>query len=196
MIENIKYMIGIIAVILTFVGYIPYLKDLISGKTKPHVYSWLLWGVVTSIAFALQVLGGGGVGSFVTLSAAIMCFVVIGLSFKYGTNTDITASDKIFLGMAFITLIIWLFAKQPLLSIILTTTIDLLGFVPTIRKSWNNPFTETMSFYFLNTFRFTLAVISLSTYSLLTVLYPASWLLANGLFGLMLVIRRHQIKKI
>lgn len=194
MIENIKNIIGIIAIVLTFVGYIPYIKDLVSGKTKPHIYSWLLWGVVTSIAFGLQIVGGGGVGSFVTLAAAIMCFIVIGLSFKYGTNTDITTSDKVFLALAFITLIIWLFAKQPLLSIILATTIDLLGFVPTIRKSWNNPFTETVSFYFLNTFRFTLAVISLTTYSLLTWLYPVSWLLANGLFGLMLVLRRHQLK--
>lgn len=194
MIENLKNVLGIIAVTLTFVGYVPYLRDTIAGKTKPHIYSWLLWGIVTSIAFALQVIGGGGIGSFVTLTAAAMCFLVILLSLKYGTNTDITRSDKIFLFLAFVTLVIWLFAKQPLVSIILATSIDLLGFIPTIRKSWNNPYTETVSFYFLNTLRFSLAVISLSTYSLITWLYPVSWLLANGLFGLMLVTRRHQIK--
>jgi hypothetical protein len=35
---------GVIAVILTFAGYIPYLRDVFAGKTKPHIYSWFLWG--------------------------------------------------------------------------------------------------------------------------------------------------------
>jgi uncharacterized protein with PQ loop repeat len=37
-----KEVIGIIAVIFTFVGYIPYIMDTIKGKTKPHIYSWFI----------------------------------------------------------------------------------------------------------------------------------------------------------
>jgi len=49
-----KNILGIIATVLVFIGYIPYLRDIVKGKTKPHIYSWFLWCFVTLIAFALQ----------------------------------------------------------------------------------------------------------------------------------------------
>ncbi len=189
----LKQIIGIIAIVLTFAGYVPYSRDIIAGKTKPHLFSWFLWGIVTSIAFALQLYGGAGIGALVTLAAAIMCFVVIFLGFRYKSVSDITKTDVFFVIAAFIALGVWVFAKQPVLSAILTTLIDLLGFAPTIRKSWHKPFTETLSFYYLNTFRFGLAVVSLSRYTILTALYPITWLLANGLFAVMLLVRRKRV---
>ena len=184
---------GVTAVILTFVGYVPYTRDVIAGKTKPHIFSWFLWGFVTAIAFALQIYGQAGTGAYVTLAAAFMCFVVIALGFKYHSTSDITRTDIFFIGAAIVTLGVWVFAKQPVLSAVLTTLIDLLGFGPTIRKSWRKPFTETLSFYYLNTFRFGLAVISLSRYTIITALYPVAWLFANGLFAAVLLIRRKQL---
>lgn len=53
-----KELISTVAVILTFVGYGPYIKDTLKGKTKPHVYTWFIWGLVTLIAYALQLSGG------------------------------------------------------------------------------------------------------------------------------------------
>lgn len=196
MISEIKNIIGIIAVFLVFIGYIPYVRDIVKGKTIPHMYSWFLWGFVTTIAFALQISDKAGIGAFVTLAAAIMCVVVIVLSFVFHRSKfDITKLDTVFLILAFVSLGIWLIAKQPVLSAILATTTDLLGFLPTIRKSWNKPFSETLSLYSLNTFRFSLAVISLQHYSIITALYPVSWVFANGLFAGMLMIRRKEIKK-
>lgn len=190
---TLKAIIGVIAILLTFIGYIPYFRDIITGKTKPHLYSWFLWALVSGIIFALQFVGGAGVGGFVTLAAALMCLVVIFLSLRHGANTDIKPIDKLFIILAFIALGLWLFAKQPVLSAILSSLIDLFGFAPTIRKSWNHPYSETLSFYYLNTLRFTLAVFALSQYSLITALYPISWFLANGLFALMLILRRRQL---
>lgn len=189
-----KYVLGIVAIAMTFIGYVPYLRDTYAGKTKPHIYSWLLWTVVTAIAFGLQVTGGAGLGSYVTLSASIMCGVVLLLSLRLKGKRDITTSDKIFLLLAFLSLFLWLGAKQPVASTVLTTLTDLLGFVPTIRKSWNNPRSETISFYSINSVRFTMAVISLQSYTIVTALYPVCWLLGNGLFAIMLHMRRRQVK--
>lgn len=191
--SEVKNVLGIIATFLVFVGYIPYFRDIIKGKTKPHIYSWFLWSFVTLIAFALQISGGAGPSSFVTLAAALMCIVVIILGFIYKSQITIVKIDTVFLILAFIALCLWLIAKQPVLSAILITAVDLFGFAPTIRKSWNKPYTETLTFYYLNFFRFGLAVFALQNYSIVTALYPISWLTANGLFALMLIIRRKQI---
>jgi hypothetical protein len=192
---EIKNILGYVATFLVFIGYIPYLRDVAKGKTKPHIYSWFLWSFVTLVAFALQASGGAGSGSLVTLAAALMCIVVIIFGLIYKARIKIVVFDNIFMILAIIALGLWLIAKQPLLSTILLTLVDLLGFAPTVRKSWDKPYSETLSFYFLNIFRFTLAIVALQKYSIITALYPVAWLSANGLFTLMLIIRRRQIVK-
>lgn len=190
---TIKTTLGFIAIILTFAGYIPYFRDITKGKTKPHLYSWFLWFFITGIIFALQFSGGAGIGSFVTLTVSLMCLIVIILSFRHGVNRDIKLIDALFILLALFALGLWLIAKQPVLSTILSTVIDLLGFAPTIRKSWNNPYTETLSFYGITAFRFAITILSLSQYTIVTALYPVAWLFGNGFFALMLLIRRRQL---
>ncbi len=182
------------ATILVFLGYIPYLRDIVKGKTKPHIYSWFLWCFVTLIAFALQYTAGAGSGSFVTLAAALMCIAVITMGFVHKSTIKIVFIDSVFLVLALGAVGLWLIAKQPILSTILVTLIDVFGFLPTIRKSWNKPFTETLSFYFLNTLRFLLAIFSLQQYSVVTALYPISWMLINFVFAWMLIVRRKAVK--
>lgn len=185
-----KSILGFTAVALTFVGYAPYLRDIVRKKTHPHLYSWVLWGFVTLLAFALQISGGAGVGALVTLTAALLCFVVIFLSFRSGAKRDIKPIDTVFFVLAIVAVFIWLFAKQPVISIILVTVIDMLGFLPTVRKTWDDPHSETMSFYLITTFRFILAIFALRQYTVLTALYPVAWAMTDAAFALMLWWRR------
>jgi hypothetical protein len=185
----VKEIIGIIAAVLVFAAYIPYIRDILRGKTHPHIYSWFLWGLLTVVIFGIQISHHAGPGSFVTIAAGAMSFVVLGLSLKKGKR-DIVLADKVVFVLTIMTMLFWLLAKQPLLAILLACLADLLAFVPTIRKSWNKPFTETLSLYQLNSVRFGLAVIALDRYSLITVVWPAMWAVGNGLFSLMLASRR------
>lgn len=191
--HDLKNIIGIIATILVFVGYAPYIRDIIRGKTKPHIYSWFLWFFVTAIAFGIQVTGGAGMGAAVTLSASLMCLAVLILGIKYRSKIKIVRSDTIFLILSLIALGLWLIAKQPILSAILITLVDVFGFAPTVRKSWADPYSETSSFYYINSVRFALAIFALQTYSIVTAFYPATWFMANGLFAIMLGVRRRQM---
>ncbi len=187
-----KDVVAIIAIILTFVGYLPYIRDTIKGKTKPHVYTWFVWGLVTLIAFALQVSAKAGVGSLVTLAAGLVCLAIFVLGLRQGKR-DIPFIDKVCLSLALVALVAWLFAKQPVLSIIIVALADMLGFIPTIRKSWHAPHQETLSSYEMNTFRFALAIYALQHYTIVTILYPLTWIVANGLFSIYLIIRRKQV---
>ena len=191
---EIKTIIAVIAVGLSIIGYAPYIHDTLKGKTTPHIFTWLIWGLNATIAFALQVSAGAGVGSWITLTVAILNFIVILLGLRIGKK-DITKSDTIFLLLSFVAIFLWLIVKQPVLSVILVVTIGMLGFAPTIRKSWNRPHSETLFLYGLNMFRHTLGLFALQQYSIITWLYPAAWTAANGLFSLMLIVRRRQLRK-
>jgi len=190
---EMKNILGYVATLLVFASYIPYIRDVLKKSTKPHPYTWFLWSFITLIAFGLQFTGGAGSGSLVTLAAAIMCMVVFTLTIFQKSKIKATRTDTIFLISAFITLGLWLIAKQPVLSAILITTIDLLAFFPTIRKSWIRPHSETVLFYFLETFRFGLAIIAIQEYSVVTTLYPTVWLTVDFSFALMLLFRRKQV---
>lgn len=187
-----KDAIGFIAAILVFVGYFPYIRDILRGKTHPHTYSWFLWGLLTVVIFGIQISHHAGPGSFVTLAAGVMCLTVLFLSLKRGRR-DIVLSDKIVLVLTIATIVIWIFTKRPLLAIALACLADLLAFVPTIRKSWNKPFSETLSLYQMNALRFALGAIALQEFTLINAMWPIMWALVNGLFAILLVMRRRQL---
>ena len=190
---ELKEIIGMITVILGIVGYIPYLRDVLRGKTKPHVYTWFVWGLITLIIFALQISDNAGPGAWVTLVAGSISFSIFALGMRQG-DKDITKSDTLFFVAALFALGLWLFAEQPVVAMILLVTVGMLGFVPTIRKSWNKPHTETISTYAINSFRHSLSVLALANYSILTSLFPIAWGVANGLFVILLLIRRSVTK--
>ncbi len=191
---EIKTLISIIAVVLVFLGYIPYLKDTIKGTTRPHVFSYFLWSLITLVVFGIQIKNGGGAGSYITLMLVFVIFTTFLLSLKNGKK-DIKKIDYLFLVLTLLAIGLWLIIKQPLLSIILLCTIDILAFVPTVRKSWVDPYSETLSLYTITAARHTLAVIALSEITVITALFPTTWIFANALFALVLIYRRKKIPR-
>ncbi|WKZ25779.1 MAG: hypothetical protein QY322_00475 [bacterium] len=190
-----KEFVGILAVILTFVGYAPYIWDTVKGKTKPHIYSWFTWAFVTFIIFALQIFGKGGAGAYTTLATAILCLIIFLLGLKNG-NKDITRFDTVTFIISLIATAVWIFAKQPIISTFLIVTINTLANLPTIRKSWNDPHSETLFTWQMGAVRNFLGIIALQNYSILTWLYPVTNLIINIIESCILIIRRKQLKNI
>jgi len=184
-----KSIFSVLAVLLTLGAYFPYLRSILSGQTKPHMYSWLVWFVDSLVIFVLQLTNNAGPGAYVTLAAALMCLFVLILSFSKGTK-DIKIVDKVFLTAALLALVLWWFVKLPLISAALITCVDLFGFMPTVRKAWKAPHTETPVFYSINSVRFVFAIAALRQFSTINIIYPATWLVANSLFAIVLLMRR------
>lgn len=191
-IVTLKQILSFVAVTLTFLAYIPYYRDILKGKTHPHVYSWSLWAILTVLIFALQIKGGAGPAAYVTMAAGLLCLGVIGLGLKHGKR-DITQSDTLVAILGLVAIGFWLIVDQPVISIILAVLADLLAFIPTIRKSWHKPHSETLSLYITNTLRFSLALIAVKEYTVLSSLWLVTWVIGNGLFSIMLVMRRKAV---
>jgi hypothetical protein len=187
-----KQILSGIAIAMMIIGYIPYLRDTVKGKTKPHVFSWVIGMVISFIAFGLQIQEKSGPASFVTLSAAIISSVIVYFAFK-NKDKDITKWDYICLVLSVASLVAWLVAKQPILSMIFVILNETISFIPTIRKSWKKPYTETLSSYATNFFRFIIALLALNKHTFVAIGYPATWLLLNGGFAILLIYRRKSL---
>ena len=191
--QSIRIAISIVAVALSVFGYGIYIRDIIRRKIKPHAFTFLIWTTATSIISGLQIYGGGGVGSWITFSMSIICAGIFILSLKYGEK-NITVSDIVFLLLAFFALFLWLVIKQPVWSVILLVVTDLLGFVPTIRKSWNRPHEEGLATWEITAFRHALSILALEKFNILTTLYPITWVMGNTLFSIFIIVRRKQLE--
>ncbi len=189
-----KVIISAISVILVFVGYGSYIKGILKRTIVPHAFTFLVWGLASSITWALQVHGGAGVGAWITFFVSAVCIFIFFLSLKYGEKT-ITKLDILFLVLALFSLFLWLVVDQPVLSVILVVLTDVLGFGPTIRKSWNKPHEEALFTWWIAGFRHGLGIIALQRFNIFTLLYPVAWTLANVIFCLILLIRRKQVSR-
>lgn len=184
-----KEVLGLISVLIAFIGYVPYLRDTFAGRTRPHVVSWFLWTTVSFLAFGLQWSKGAGAGSYANFAMGVICLILFFASLKQGTK-EVKPVDVVFFIMAIVATFLWLVVHQPVWSIILVVLIDIFSFTPTFIKSWSKPWEETLLTWLLNTFRQVLVLLSLQQVNIVTALFPAYAFLANAIFCILLMVRR------
>ena len=49
---------GLAAAVLSLIDPVPYIRDILRGKTRPHRGTWLIWSVLGATAFASQFADG------------------------------------------------------------------------------------------------------------------------------------------
>ena len=172
-----------------------YFHAIFRGKTKPHAFSWLIWGVISSIGVAAQLAEGAGAGAWARMFATVTNFILVFVSLKKGTR-NITRSDWITLIVALSAVPLWIITKTPVWSVILVCVIDTLGYLPTVRKSWEKPHEEAALSYLISGCGAFFSLIAIEHYTLSTWLYPAALTCSNTAMALFLVLRRKHARKV
>lgn len=187
--EIAGYLTGIILI----VGFIPYLVDIFRHKTKPERASWLIWGVLGTIAFFSQLASGASWSLVLTGVDTIIVLWILGLSIKDGvggfTKLDITS-----LILAGIGIIAWYFTHQPLAALLLVIFVDAIGVTLTIIKTYREPDTETMFAWLMASLAGLLSVVAVGKIDQTLLLYPAYIFLANGLVAATIVLGKRRAK--
>ena len=172
--SGLKLFFSGVAIALTFVAFVPYIRSILTGATKPHVFSWVIWGTTTVIVFFAQLEAKGGIGAWpIGVSGAVTTFIAA-LALVKHSDISITRTDWLFFLAALASLPFWYFTSDPLWAVLVLTTVDLLGFGPTIRKAYDFPHKENILFFFLFMARNACALLALEHYSLATVMFPLS----------------------
>jgi len=174
-----KDLLAAIAIVLTFFMYVPYIRSIHQGRTKPHAFSWIIWTIGTLVVFLAQLVSHGGAGAWPMGVSEVFTAYVAALAFLNRTDTSITRTDWAFLAIAVAALPCWWLTSDPLLTVVLLTGIELAGFGPTYRSASNRPHEERIGFFLLGAVRNVLAVAALEHYSLTTVLFPSAKVLVT-----------------
>ncbi|MCB1214342.1 MAG: hypothetical protein KDK66_02580 [Deltaproteobacteria bacterium] len=188
-----KKILSILAIAFTLVAFFPYLRAIFKAQVKPHVFSWIIWGMTTLIVFFAELKAKGGVGAWPIGVSASITLLIAWLAFQRRGELKMTKLDLAFFVLALSSLPLWYFTSHPLSAVMVLTLVDLLGFGPTLRKVYVDPYSESLIFFMLFTIRNFLVILSLEHYSLTTVLFPAAIGLACLLLLFLTAYRRRYL---
>lgn len=185
-----KELLSVIAIVITFFAFLPYIRLILRNEICPHVFSWIIWGTTTFVVFLAQMEDNAGVGAWpIGVSGMITIFIAL-LAFIKRGDISITKSDWLFFIAAISSLPFWYLTSDPLWAVVVLTIVDILGFGPTFRKAYDDPDSESILFFSLFTIRNIISIGALENYSTTTVLFPAAVSITCFLLIGMIIYRR------
>ena len=188
----LKTILAIISIVLLLVGDVPYIVNTIKRKTRPHLFSWLVWSILNVVNFLILLNNGGGQGSIVALIRTLSTLLIFFLSIRNGLK-DIKKWDIFFLILSLVTLVIWYNLTDPIYAAILSSLTNALSIIPTVVKTWKEPKSETLSLYAANIVRQTTFVFSIASMTATTITEPLVSLFLN-LIMTVIIISRSKVK--
>ncbi len=180
-----------IAAVLAIIGNVPYIVDIFKGRVQPHAYTWFVWTLVTGIVFFGQVAKGAGIGALPTAVSGVFTLSIFILSLKNGFK-HVTKVDTFFLVLALGGIVPWILTNDATVSVVIAVCIDLIAFMPTLRKTWLKPSTESPLLYGSNVLRHILALLSMQTYNLATTLHSIAMLTTNTAMTILLLTAKRE----
>ncbi len=188
-----KEVFAVVATILAIIGNTSYLKDVWRGRIQPHPYTWFVWSIVSMTTFFGGLAKGAGIGALPTGVAEGFTVIIFLFSLKYlfqGKAGHIRMIDNYFLAICLLGLIPWAITKDPTISVVIVVLIDIVAFIPTLRKTWAHPRSEQPLLYEMNVARHILTLFSLQSYNIATTFHSIAMICTNSVMTLFIKHRK------
>ncbi|RQR33203.1 hypothetical protein [Burkholderia sp. Bp9142] len=186
--------LGIVGSAVSLLAAIPYALAIYRRTVRPHMFTWLIWSIVTAIAAAGQFVASAGPSAWCTAAIALTCFLTFVASLFRGER-GWTRIDWFFLGAALSAIPLWMLTDDPTMSVCLVTLIELAGLGPTVRKTLRDPWSESLAYFALCVLKYALALLALSTWNVAVAFYPSVNILASLGICLLMMVRRQALSK-
>ncbi len=185
---------AVLSLVIGFCTFVPYFVEMAKGTARPHIFTWITWSLVTGIGFFVSLTSGGGAGAFVFGLQSALCAVVAVYALFRGEKY-ITRLDRFAFTGALLAIVIYVFTRQVILSVLLATLIDCLGYVPTFRKSFNAPLSEPVLTYTFSGLSFFFSIFALQEFQFTTLFFPLVLVLMNASLVTFLLVRRRALTR-
>lgn len=182
-----------LSVIFAVISNIPYIIDIVKGKTKPRVVSWIIWAILSTITM-FAAIAERQIPTVILLLVITMVDVpIIILGWKKGNkkveNIDIGCLIGGGVGLA-----LWWVFNSPAIAVIASLSIDMIAALPTILHSWKKPGEETLVSFFLGALKALCTILVLTDWRVTASAFPIYLFTINLAIALIIVYRRKYIK--
>jgi hypothetical protein len=177
-----------LAAALSLVGAYGYIRDTLRGDTSPNRVTWSLWGVEGVLAFCVEVQQHVGLAALMTLMLGLVPCAVVVASFRNPHGSwKLGAFDVVCGAVSIGGLVFWALINEPTVALVSFVVADQMAALPTIRKSWLAPSTESPRLFFLGSTNCAITLLTLTKLTTAGVLFPGCILVADLTMGLLIV---------
>jgi hypothetical protein len=170
---------GVIAV-LASTSYVVGARQMLRGQYAPSTFSRIVWVFIAINSFAGVWASGGSQSSLLLSGIALVGSIVICIISFWKGNNQIALLEYVCAGLLGVSFVVWLYFRAPLANLILSLSAHFIGALPTYKKVWLTPSSESKGFWSLFFLASVLSVLAANTTSLLASLYPIYYTLFDG----------------
>ena len=177
-----------LAAALSLVGAYGYIRDTLRGETAPNRVTWSLWGVEGVLAFCVEVQQHVGLAALMTLMLGLVPCAIVVASFHNPKGVwKLGAFDAVCGVVSVSGLVFWTFINEPTVALVSFVVADQMAALPTVRKSWLAPSTESPRLFFLGSTNCAITLLTLTKLTTAGVLFPGCILVTDLIVGLLIV---------
>lgn len=185
--------VGLAGGLLAMVDPVPYVRDILRGRTRPHRGTWLIWSVLGCTALASQWASDGGWSLVVLSVQAASTTLVLLLSLRHGVG-GVSAGELALLGLAGAGLLGWAVSAQPMVATGCVLVADVVGVLLMLPKTWADPWSETPSTFVLASASGVCGTVAVGGLVTELLLYPVYFALVNAVTAAVILGRRRLLR--
>jgi hypothetical protein len=176
-------------------AFLPYIRDVLRGRTIPCRASWLVWSILSAVAFASLVYEGA---TWSLAFVGVQCggtILVCCLSLAFGRSVSLRIIDKAALAAAASGLLLWWLTSSGVWALGLSIAIGTIGGLMTAMKAALQPRSETLRTWLAFTASAVLAVLSVRAVDPVLLAYPAYLATIYAMISLAVVVGRRRQRR-
>jgi hypothetical protein len=177
-IMNWHAIFGIASGLVLLLGNFPYILSIRRGDTRPNQVTWGIWTTIGLILLWSSHASGATHTLWLLVALVVSQSIITVYAFKYGQGKW-QRLDRFCLAGAGLSLLLWLLSGSPLVALLMNTTMDMLGAVPTISKIYRDPDSEDLVFWSMSFTSALLNLFAIEQFSLSFVVFPIYLFILN-----------------
>jgi hypothetical protein len=185
---------GWLSISILLTTYAILLWKIYKKEVIPSPLSWLGWGLLSGTAFLGQLQEGAGAGCWITGYTSLLCIIIGIYAQKYKPLLSMDKWDIFTLISGIFMICLYSIAKQInngiILLLSLTIITELIMYIPTIKKIYHFPKTESILIYIMSTLSIAPAILAIDEFSTATLLYPLATITINTIVTTFIFHRR------
>ena len=184
--------LGVLAGVVGVMDTIPYIRDTVWGRTRPHRGTWLIWGALAIVVCLSQRADGASWSLIMAAVQAALTGIIFLLSIRRGEG-GLGTTDLIMVAIAGAGVVGWIVADQPIIATACVVAADLVGAAMMTPKAYRDPDSETFATFACGSLGGARAAGAVAAADLSLLLYPAYYCLANLAIAVLIVHRRRAL---
>ena len=173
----------VLSALISCAGAYAYIRDTLSGKTKPNRVSWSMWALAPLIGTFAALSSGADFWATVRIFlAGFLPLLVLLVSFVNPQSFwKLTRFDLACGVLSLNAILAWAIVDAPRAAILLAASGDAFACIPTIRKAWRYPETETGITYLASWVSVVLVLPSIPVWNIENAAFQVFLLVANSM---------------